>query len=179
MVSAMLRSTHALLALSSLVLAATACTDTGSGDGALTTPRSTIDAPLAGPWFTGSLSSIQYYDSSSNTWLDPSGEGFFFVFDGDGGYETGAIIDSLVAGCEMRLLGDEVGTVTVDGADLTVYRHRISTHITNTCGHDGDRTQGELVYHLTWSIDRDADGLEWLSLTHDDGSVEGYRRWTE
>jgi hypothetical protein len=75
------------------------------------------------------------------------------VFDADGGYETGAIINSTVAGCTMRLLGDEVGTVTVDGSDLTVYRHRISTHVTNTCGNDGDRTQGEEVRHLRLSID--------------------------
>ena len=73
----------------------------------------------------------------------------------------------------------KVGTVTVDGSDLTVYRHRISTHVTNSCGNDGDRTQGAEVRHLRWSIDLDAQGLEWLSLIHDDGAVEQYRRWTE
>ncbi len=168
--------TRTLLLASTLAALAAGCTDDAD---TLDTPRSAISAPLAGPWFTGTLAAIQYYDRDTGAWQDPSGEGFFFVFDADGGYETGAIINSTVAGCTMRLLGDEVGTVTVDGSDLTVYRHRISTHVTNTCGNDGDRTQGEEVRHLRWSIDLDAQGLEWLSLIHDDGGVEQYRRWTE
>jgi hypothetical protein len=30
---------------------------------------------------------------------------------------------------------------------------------------------------VTWSVDVDETGLEWLSLVHEDGTVERYRRW--
>lgn len=157
-----------------LTLTAAACT---TDDDAPDTPRSAVPADLAGAWFTGTLSTLQYYDRSTGEWQDPSGSGFYFIFDDDGDYETGAVIDSTVAGCTMRLLGAEVGTVTVDGDQLTVYRHWVTTHVTNSCGNDGDRTQGQETRYMAWSIDQDETGREWLSLVHSDGSIESYRRW--
>lgn len=165
----MLRS----LIASTLLL--TACTV--DPDDGLSTPRSELPAPLAGDWFTGTLSSIQYYDRDTGEWQNPSGSGFYYIFGADGAYETGAVIDSTVGGCTLRLLGNENGTVTLDGDALTLYRHQVTTHVTNTCGNDGDRTQGEAVRSLAWSVDVDTDGITWLSLTHDDGSVERYHRW--
>lgn len=166
--SALLRS---LVALPFALLVA--CTDDGEPD----TPRSEVPAPLAGDWFTGTLSSIQYYDRDTGAWQNPSGSGFYFVFDADGAYETGAVIDSTVGGCTLRLLGNETGTVTVAGDRLTLYRHRITVHVTDSCGDDGERTQGEAVRDVAWSVEVDGDGLEWLSLEHEDGSIERYRRW--
>lgn len=160
-----------LLAVS---LGAAGCTD----DTELDTPRSSVPAPLAGDWFTGTLSTIQYYDRHTGEFQNPNGSGFYVIFDPDGDYETGAVIDSTVAGCTKRLLGNEFGTVTVAGRDLTVYRAQITVSITDSCGSSGERTQGAETRHVTWSVDRDTSGLEWLSLTHDDGSVEKYRRWT-
>lgn len=152
-----------------------ACSDTG--DDGLSTPRSELPAALAGDWFTGTLSSIQYYDRDTGAWQNPSGSGFYYVFGDDGAYETGAVIDSTVAGCNMRLLGNETGTVTIDGDRLTLYRHQVTVHVTSSCGNDGDRTQGEATRDLDWSVDVDTDGITWLSLVHDDGSVERYHRW--
>jgi len=167
--------------LPSLVLATALLVGCGGGDGLglddLDTPRSQLPSALAGDWFTGTLSTIQYYDRDTGAWQDPSGSGFYYVFDADGAYETGAVIDSTVGGCTMRLLGNETGTLTLDGPALTLYRHQITVHVTNTCGNDGDRVQGEATRFLSWSVDRDADGVEWLALTHDDGSVERYHRW--
>ncbi|HUQ00846.1 MAG TPA: hypothetical protein VM261_00065 [Kofleriaceae bacterium] len=51
-----------------------ACSDTG--DDGLDTPRSELPAALAGDWFTGTLSSIQYYDRDTGAWQNPSGSGF-------------------------------------------------------------------------------------------------------
>lgn len=161
-----------------LALALTLAACGGGVDDDLDTPRSDISAPLAGEWFTGTLSTLQYYNPTTGEFQDPSGSGFYYVFDEDGGYETGAVIDSTVAGCTMRLLGTERGTLTQSGADLTVYRHWITTYVTNTCGNDGERTQGEATRTMRWSVARDASGVEWLSLTHPDGSVEQYHRWT-
>jgi hypothetical protein len=141
------------------------------------TPRSELPAELARDWYTGTLSSIQYYDRDSGEWQDPSGEGFYMILRGDGSYESGAVINSIVAGCEMRLLGTEVGTATLAGNELTLHRHSVTTRVTNSCGNDGERTQGEATTRLTWSVDPDDSGLEWLSLVHEDGSVERFRPW--
>jgi len=166
--------TNTTLLAASLSLLFAACTN---DDGGLDTPRSDVPAPLAGEWFTGSLSTIQYYDDNTGEFADPSGEGFYFIFGDDGLYETGAAINSTVAGCTARLLGDERGTVVVDGSNLTVYRDSVTVQITNTCGNDGTRTQGAETRHLTWSVRRDSSNLEWLDLRHTDGTVETYRRW--
>jgi hypothetical protein len=161
----------------------TGCTDSGDGDGAFRdpstfeTPRSDVAAPLAGDWFVGSLSTIQYYDSYTGEFQDPAGEGFFFVFNPDGSYQTGAGITTIVGGCESRLLGDEQGTVTVDGSLLTMYRDHITVEYTSQCGDDGTNTEGAEVHQLSWNVYRDDYGVESLDLIHDDGSVETYHRW--
>lgn len=164
--------------LSSLFLAAALATAACSGgDGDLDTPRSPLPAQLAGSWYTGTLSSIQYYDRNTGVFQNPSGSGFYYVFSSDGSYETGAVIDSTVAGCTMRLLGVEAGTVTLDSQGLQIYRHWITTRVKNSCGSDGQRTQGPTTRRMSWSVTLDETGLEWLTLTHDDGTVERYRRW--
>ncbi|MCB9560283.1 MAG: hypothetical protein H6708_07725 [Kofleriaceae bacterium] len=169
-----MRTSLLLAALLGATLAATGCSDSDDG---VDSPRSDVPAPLAGAWFTGTLSTLDYYDATTDTWVDRPGEGFFVVIDGDGGYETGAIIDTTAGGCTTRLLGDEVGTVTVAGDQLTVYRHWVKTRVTSTCGDDGERTEGEATRQLTWSVDRDGDGVEWLTLTHADDATETYHRW--
>jgi hypothetical protein len=141
------------------------------------TPRSAMPAEIRGSWFTGTLSSIQYYDRITGRFQNPSGSGFYFIFDADGDYETGAVIDSTVAGCNMRLLGVEAGTAVDRGDALTLYRHFVTTHVTNSCGNDGERTQGQAERVVSYAVDLDDDGREWLSLTHEDGTVERYRRW--
>lgn len=164
------------IAISLVAAALAACGDDGlpSPD----TPRTAPPAAVAGDWFTGSLSTIQYYDRYTGEWQNPSGSGFYFIFEPDGAYETGAVIDSTVAGCTMRLLGTEVGTVVHDGDRLTLHRHWVKTHVTSSCGDDGERTQGEATRTVTWSVDVDDAGVTWLSLVHPDGAVERYRRWT-
>lgn len=166
-----------LLTLSALSVLSFAACDADGGTAPIDTPKSALPEELAGQWFTGTLSSIQYYDRTTGVWQNPSGSGFYFILEPDGDYETGAVIDSTVSGCTMRLLGTEVGTVTLEDDILTVHRHWVKTHVTNTCGNDGDRTQGQETRQLSWSVVPDENDLPWLELTHSDGSVERYHRW--
>jgi len=168
-----------LLSFISLSLAAACDADGGGPGGGPATPRSPLPAELVGAWFTGTLSSIQYYDRVTGQWQNPSGSGFYFIFEADGRYETGAVIDSTVSGCNMRLLGTETGTVTRDEDLLTVYRHWVKVKVTNTCGDDGERTQGQATSLVTWAIETDESGLDWLVLSHADGAIERYRRWSQ
>lgn len=159
------------------LLIASACTDELDTPD---TPRSEIASPLAGAWFTGTLSTFQYYDPVTGEWDDPSGEGFYYLIDESGDYETGAVINSTVAGCTARLLGTERGTLTLDGADAIIeHRHWIKVSVSSTCGDDGERTQGPATARVRWAIGRDAAGNETLSLENPDGSVESYYRWQD
>lgn len=157
-----------------LFLAVVSACQSGGPD----TRRTELPASIAGEWFTGTLSTFQYYDRHTGRWQNPNGSGFYLILDEDGFYETGAVIDSTVAGCNMRLLGVEVGTVELSGGQLTMHRHWVRTHVTNSCGNSGERSQGQATRVVSWSIDVDDTGLEWLSLVHADGTVERYRRWT-
>jgi len=169
------------VAASALVGLCSGCTDdgghAGSDPASYDTPRSDVPAPLAGEWFIGSLSTIQYYDSDSREFQDPAGVGLFFVFPPHSSHQPGAVITTNAGGCQSRLLGDESGTLTVDGSHLTVYRDHVTVEVLSQCGGDGTRTQGAETRELTWSVRRDESNVEWLELTHTDGSVETYRRW--
>lgn len=162
--------------LSLTLLAATLALGAACGAGPAT-PRTPLEAPLAGSWFTGTLSSLQLYDRVTGAIQDRSGEGFYFVFGPQGDYETGAIIESTVAGCRMRMVGVELGTVTQAGNQLTLYRDHVTTHAVNSCGSAGDHTEGPAVHTWTFAVEPDQEGREWLSLTREDGQVERYRRW--
>lgn len=167
--------TISLLAV--VMLGAGGCSGSQGAPQTPDTPRSELPAGLTGEWFTGTLSSIQYFDRTTGTFQNPNGEGFYFIFRAGGDYETGAVIESTVGNCTMRLLGNETGTVTADGATLALHRHWVKTRVLNTCGADDTATHGEETRVLRFSIERDETGREWLALVHDDGSVERYRRW--
>lgn len=146
----------------------------------LDTPRSTVPEGLAGRWFTGTLSTIQYYDRNTGEFHDPSGSGFYYIFDERGSYETGAVIDSTVAGCTMRLLGREIGTVTLDAQRLTRHRAYVRTQLSNDCGHSGVSERGPAVEEGEWSVDVDAEsGQPMLTITDPEFGPSRYRRWTE
>lgn len=162
-----------LLAFSSALIA---CGGSATDPSELTTPRSELPAELAGSWYTGTLSTIQYYDKRNGSWLDPSGEGFYFIFSADGGYETGAVIVSTVAGCTMKLLGSEIGTVELEGDTLTAHRAWIRTNVTNDCGSSGENEDGSKVSDMIFALDTDEFGKERLTLENEYG-VATYRRW--
>lgn len=141
------------------------------------TPRSEVPAEMTGEWFTGTISSIQYYDRGTGQWQSPNGTGFYFIIDEDGDYETGAIIETGAGFCKSRLYGVEVGTIEVRESEVTIHRHWVRTKVVNTCSSNGERTEGPATRVLKWSIEIDETGREWLTFLHPDDGVERYRRW--
>ena len=94
-------------------------------------------AVLAGSWFDGSISSIQFYDRDTGVFADPNGEGFTFILEPDGTYREGAVISNTQYSCSMRLLGENQGTWTADATTLVLDQAGGSISITNTCGDSG------------------------------------------
>ena len=162
------------------VLALSACPGGGGTleeEGAtFDTPRTSVPSELRGDWFIGSLSSIDYYDRTTGTWAEESGEGFYFIFSPDGLYEQGAVITSTVFNCTMKLQGSERGTVEVSGDKLIVHRNVGKTKVTNNCGREGVNDMEPASTVWTWRIDVDENGVRWLVLTNSDGE-QRFRPW--
>lgn len=142
----------------------------------LDTPRSEMPAGLAGRWFSGTISSIQFYSPTDGSWAPTNGSGFYFVIDPDGAYEYGAVINSTVYNCSAQLRGVERGTAVLDGDAFVTHRHGRVTRMDNTCGRSADSSLGPAVLTYRWSLD-ESPGRERLTLTAPDGSATTYSRW--
>lgn len=160
-----------------LALFAGACDGAIEDPSQLDSPRSQLPSSLAGAWFTGTLTSLEYYDTAKHEWIDRGGAGFYYIFGEDGSYETGAVIDSTVAGCTVRLLGKEIGTITLEEDVMTAHRAWVRTQATNSCGQSGENEEGPETTELRWSLEADEFG-EALVIGLD-GGVARYRRWRD
>lgn len=139
---------------------------------------SVVPQELVGSWFSGTISSIQFYDPIANQWAAPNGDGFYFVFGSDGRYEEGAAINNTQFNCSIQLLGRAVGTLVVDGTNLTLNQESGLTHVTNTCSGVGENVMGIATRSHGWSITTDEVGRALLSLTQPDGGIYGtFWRW--
>ena len=140
------------------------------------------DAPpvVAGSWFDGSISSIQFYDRDTGVFQDPNGEGFYFILEPDGSYREGAVISNTQYGCSMRLLGENQGAWSVDADRLILDQAGGSISVTNTCGDSGTYPQGAKQSVYLWAVGPDDYGAETLSLSMADGSPYGrFHRWSD
>ena len=170
-----------MLALSALPPVAALAAEPGSDAQLTSATESTVDAPaVTGSWFDGTISSIQFYDRVTGEFADPNGEGFYFIFEPDGTYREGAVISNTQYNCSMRLLGENQGTWTADGANVVLGQTGGSVSIVNTCGDSGVYAQGAKQTVYGWSIGPDDYGTETLSLTMTDGSPYGrFHRWAD
>lgn len=160
-----------------LVLAGSACGGAPQDPSQLDSPRSELPNTLAGAWFTGTLTSLEYYDTTNDRWIDRGGSGFYYIFGADGSYESGAVIDSTVAGCTVRLLGKEIGTITLAGDRMTAYRAWVRTQATNSCGQSGENEEGPETIDMTWSLEQDEFGE--VLVVGLDGGTARYHRWED
>lgn len=137
-------------------------------------------AELVGSWFTGTISSIQYYDPVGGSWADPNGEGFYLILDADGSYEEGAVIQSTMYGCSSTLLGRAVGGWSIEGFQLSLVRESGETSITGNCTGSGTNTMGPQTDIYYWELGPDAYGIETLTLKMGDMSpYAAYHRWED
>ncbi len=167
---------RALFVAAALAACGDGATTLGATIPVLDTPRSEMPAALAGRWFSGTISAIQYHSPIDGQSAPTNGSGFYFIIDADGGYEYGAVINSTVYNCTAQLRGVERGTAVLDGDSFVTHRHGRVTHMTNTCGRSADSTLGPAVVAYRWSH-ADSSGGERLTLTAPDGSATTYSRW--
>lgn len=78
-----------------------------------------VKPPLLGSWLYGTLSSIQYYDRTTNNWMDASGASEIVTFTADGHYERTRLLSLTTYSCTSKLFIYEKGTVKIAGNQLT------------------------------------------------------------
>lgn len=176
----MLKNGVLLILVLSTLLAA--CGGTGALPGGPTGPGPGGPVPneLVGDWYTGTISNIQFYDPVTGSWADTNGQGYYFIFNPDGTYEEGAVINSTSYNCSFRLMGRAVGTFTATADTLTLYQQERRTKVADTCSGVGENVKGPETIAYSWSLGADEYGNEGLSLWLSDGSLYGtFYPWGE
>lgn len=93
---------------------------------------SPIQAPMLGSWLYGTLSSIEYYDRTTNKWQDASGASEIVTFTADGRYERTRLLSLTTYSCTSKLFIYEKGTVKLEGDRIT-YRPQEGVNKGYTC----------------------------------------------
>ncbi|MFC4454240.1 hypothetical protein [Deinococcus sonorensis] len=83
------------------------------------TASSPLPAPMLGSWLYGRLSPIEYYDRTSNKWMDASGATEIVTFAADGRYERTRLLSMTTYGCTSKLYIYEKGSVKIEGDRIT------------------------------------------------------------
>ncbi|BDP43981.1 hypothetical protein DAETH_39500 (plasmid) [Deinococcus aetherius] len=118
---------HQNLARSALTLALTLIPAASAAQGG--TP---VRAPMLGSWLYGTLSSIDYYDRTTNRWMDASGASEIVTFFADGRYERTRLLSLTTYSCTSKLFIYEKGTVKIEGDKIT-YRPSEGVNKGYTC----------------------------------------------
>jgi hypothetical protein len=139
------------------------------------TPRTDVPQALVGKWYSGTVSSVDFYDPGSGSWGDPSGNGLFLTLVADGTFSSGYGQQVTLYDCETSSFFYKAGTVTVTGTDLTLYPNSGSKHYLAICSPSLNEDRGlnpdELnPIHQLYQLQTDDSGQPVLVFTLDDGS---------
>lgn len=85
------------------------------------TPRTNVPQDLAKNWYTGSISSVNFFNTNTGQFSSPSGVGMYFKFSSDGYYEKGVILQSSLYGCSSTFYAFNSGTVAINNNRITLY----------------------------------------------------------
>ncbi|HXE59019.1 MAG TPA: hypothetical protein VNK43_13545 [Gemmatimonadales bacterium] len=141
----------------------------GSGDPAgPSTPRTPVPQELVGGWITGSVAATNFHDPDTGAWQNGYGNGLFYRFTADGGFEYGWQAYAANGSCVDRAMVYKRGTVTVDIATRTVRTHPTYSrvHGENSCNpsYNYDKPGPTAVETLIWAWAEDQYGNVYLLL---------------
>jgi hypothetical protein len=134
---------------------------------------------LVGEWYSGSSSSIGFYDPATGSWGSPNGSGFSYTFRENGTYQEGYLGQVHRGSCYTGFFIFIEGVARVQGASLTKTRSRGVLRVEDTCSpnlnEEREISGEELAEHqgrYTWRIRTDgADArLQHLEIVLPDGN---------
>ncbi|MGH7598829.1 MAG: hypothetical protein ACREOI_20945 [bacterium] len=144
----------------------------GGNDGGNNTPRTAVPAPLAAAWYSGTVSSVNFFNPNTGQWAAPSGTGMFYKFTADGYYEKGVLLQSSLYNCTMTFFAYNKGTMTVEGDKIVLYPTygRIKS-VDNCVASNNYEKPDELASEtILWQIGPDEYGFEKLWLRYPNGN---------
>ena len=142
---------------------------------ALAAPNgSPVGAPMLGSWLYGRLSPIEYYDRTSDRWMDASGATEIVTFGADGRYERTRLLSLTTYGCTSKLYIYEKGTVKIEGDRIT-YRPTEGVNKGYTCT-PSNRWETRKINPETWvfRFEKDSNGADVMVLQNLKGDAEAH-----
>lgn len=135
---------------------------------------SAVPAPLLGRWLYGTLSSIEYYDRTTDRWQDASGASEIVTFSPGGRYERTRLLSLTTYSCTSKLFVYEKGTVTIEGNRLT-YRPAEGVNKGYTCSPSNRWSTTDLKPE-TWvfRLEKDGHGADILVLQNLKGDATAH-----
>lgn len=140
------------------------------------TPRTSVPAQLVAEWFTGTISSIDFYNPNNGVWGAPSGTGIFFKFYSDGYYEKGVLLQSSLYNCTMTFFAYNKGTMTVEGDKIVLYPTYGRIKSEDNCVQENnyekaDQLESETIF---WELGQDEYGNEVLWLRYETSNPSAF-----
>lgn len=136
-----------------------------------------MPAELVGGWYSGSPSSIGFYDLATGSWGSPGGSGFSYTFREDGSYQEGYLGQVRSGSCYTAFFIFIEGVARVQGASLTKTRSRGVLKVEDTCSpslnEERELSGEELAEHqgrYNWRIRADGANTQHLDITLLNGS---------
>jgi hypothetical protein len=189
----MTRGTRITFALAlALTTLATACggSDGPSGPGEVDgpgtgTPGETPGAGMVpdevvGTWYTGTVSSINFFTPSTGHWDNAGGTGMFYTLKPDGTFEYGWRLYSQLYGCAMTVLVYRKGTITSEPAQgaLVLHTTYARMHSEDNCNESGnyDKPIEKEDETLFYELGQDDYGYEVLWMRGPDTEPSAFHR---
>jgi len=151
---------------------------TDNGENIENTPRTSVPEVLTGEWQTGTISSINFFNSSTGAWGTPSGTGIFFKFSKDGYYEKGVLLQSTLYGHTMTFFAYNKGTMTVEDNVIIIYPtygriKSIDNMVQENNYEKADDLTPETMY---WEVGTDEFGYLTLWLSYQDSNPSAFHQ---
>ena len=139
-----------------------------------------VPAEVVGTWYSGSVSSINFFTPSTGHWDNAGGTGEFYTLKADGTFEYGWRLYSRLYGCAMTVMVYRTGTIVSNSGQgslvlRTAYARMRSE---DNCNENGnyDKPIEEPDETLLYELGEDEYGYEVLWIQDDGSEAAAYHR---
>ena len=107
-------------------------------------PGGALPAPLARQWFTGSLTTISFYDPITGSWSPPNGLGELYRFGADGAYTYAGALKIQNGACVSEVSVYQTGIARATDSELELQARFSRTRTRIICGSVSESVSEEL-----------------------------------
>jgi hypothetical protein len=141
-------------------------------------PATPLPQELLGEFYTGAASPVDYYNPSTGSWAQPSGNFSSYTFNADGTFEFGGLLQSTLYSCTSSFFSLRRGTVQLNGTQMTLNFLGGRVKYTSSCdpGKNYDRPASTGSDTYTWRVGPGSSdpSRAYLYLTNAAGQEDGY-----